>query len=303
MDAEHTSAKAPIEILFASDSGYCPFLATALASILTNAAPDDEFSIHLVDGGLTEDDLQKIEELKKIKDFRLALYRPNLREYLKYLRNDISNFPIVVNARLFAEKYLPETLDKVIYLDADIVVLGSLSELWETDLGDNFVAAVPDPKMRASHRQALGLPDDYRYFFSGGLVINLKKWREERVLEKFLDICLEIKDKIEFPDQDVLNTYASRRSYLPLAGRWTCHPRDFVEGDTVVLHYMGSRHRCPNLPILYKYAALTPYGRLPMQGFWYRVRRGLRRALFIFLCLFLPKKQWRKNLRKRFVLR
>lgn len=298
-----TSAKDPIEIFFASDTNYCPFMATAIASILKNAAPDDEFSLHVVDSGLTEDDLQKLEELKKIKDFKLAYYRPNLQEYVQYLRNDIGNFPIVVNARLFVEKFLPESLDKVIYLDADIVVLGSLRELWETDLGDNFVGAVPDPNMRLSHRRDIGLPDDHKYFFSGGLLINLKKWREDRVLDKLLKICLEIKEKIEFPDQDVLNTYASRTSYYPLAGRWTCHPRDFVEGDTVILHYMGSRHRCPNLPILYKYAAETPYKRLPMQGFWYKVRRALRRTLFVFLCLFLPKKQWRKNLRKHFVLR
>ncbi len=297
------NVKPPIEILFASDSNYCPFMATAIASILKNAAPDDSFSLHIADGGLTDDDRQKIEELKKIKDFKLTYYRPNLREYLRYLRDDVANFPIVVNTRLFVEKFLPETLDKVVYLDADIVVLGSLSELWETELGDNFVAAVPDPKMRLSHRRELGLPDDYKYFFSGGLLINLKKWREERVLDQLLDVCLEIKDKIEFPDQDALNAYASRTSYLPLAGRWTCHPRDYVKGDTVILHYMGNRHRCPNLPILYEYAALTPYGRLPMQGFWYRVRRAARRACFVFLCLFLPKKKWRKNLRKRFVLR
>ncbi len=303
MAAETSSVKKPIEIFFASDSGYCPFLATAIASILTNAAPDDEFSLHIADGGLTEDDIQKLEELKKIKDFKVAYYKPNLEEYVEYLRNDIGNFPIVVNTRLFVEKFLPETLDKVIYLDADIVVVDSLAPLWEMDLGDNFVAAVPDPNMRLSHRQALGLPEDHKYFFSGGLVINLKKWREERALEQFLKICLDIKDKIEFPDQDVLNTYASRVGYLQLDGKWTCHPRDFVEGDTVILHYMGSRHRCPNLPILYKYAALTPYGKLPMQGFWYKVRRGLRRSLFVFCCLFLPVKRWRKNLRKHFVLR
>lgn len=303
MNANEQGTKKPIEIFFASDTNYCPLLATAIASILTNAGPEDEFSLHIVDSGLTEQDLQNIDELKKIKDFKVAYYRPNLREYIEYLRDDIGNFPIVVNARLFVEKFLPETLDKVIYLDADIVALGSLRELWEMDLGDHFVAAVPDPKMRLSHRQALGLPKEHKYFFSGGLVINLKKWREIRALDNFLKICLEIKDKIEFPDQDVLNTFASRHSYLELDGRWTCHPRDLVEGDTVILHYMGNRHRCPNLPILYKYAAMTPYGKLPMQGFGYKVKRGCKRALFVFLCLFLPVKKWRKNLRKRFVLR
>ena len=295
--------KAPIEIFMASDSNYSPFLATAMASILKNAAPDDALSFHIADGGLTDDDLQKIEELKKIKDFKLAFYRPDLQEYLKYLRDDISNFPVIVNTRLFVEKFLPKTLDKVLYLDADIVVLGSLAELWETDLDDNFVAAALDPKMRLSHRRAIGLPDDYGYFSSGIMLINLKKWREDSVLEKLLDICLEIKDQIGFPDQDVLNVYAYRTSYLLLPNRWNCHPRDFVEGDTIILHYMGNRHRCPNLPVLYEYASMTPYGRLPMQGFWYRVRRAMRRGCFVFLCLFLPKKQWRKQLRKRFVLR
>ncbi len=303
MSETKKDVKKPIEIMFASDSNYCPFMATAIASILKNAGVNDSFSFHIADGGLTEDDKQKIDELKKIRDFKLTYYRPNLRERSQYFRNDISNFPIVVNTRLFVETFLPDTLDKIIYLDADVVVLGSLSELWNSELEDSFVAAVPDLKMRYSHRQRLGLTDDYQYFNSGVLLINLKKWRVDRVLEKLLDICLEIKDRIEFPDQDALNVFAYRTRYYKLPGRWNCHPRDYVRNDTIVLHYMGSRHRCPNLSILYEYASITPYGQLPMQGLWYQIRRAARRTCFIFLCLFLPKKQWRKNLRKHFLLR
>ena len=303
MSETKKDVKEPIEIFFASDSSYCPFMSTAIASILKNAGAKDSFSFHIADGGLTEDDKQKVEELKKIKNFKLAYYRPNLHEYLQFFRTDVANFPIIVNTRLFVEKLLPPTLDKVIYLDADTVVLGSLSDLWKTELENNFVAAVPDLKMRLSHRRQLGLPNEYRYFNSGMLLINLKKWREESALEKLLDICLEIRDKIEFPDQDALNVFAYRTRYYELPRRWNCHPRDYAQGNTIVLHDMGSRHRCPNLPILYEYASITPYRRLPMQSFGYRVRRVARRACFVFLCLFLPKKRWRKNLRKSFVLR
>ncbi|MBQ9813169.1 MAG: glycosyltransferase family 8 protein [Thermoguttaceae bacterium] len=303
MSETRKDIKEPIEILFASDSSYCPFMATAIASILKNAGTDDTFSFHIADGGLTEDDRQKIDELKKIRDFKLTYYRPNLREYLQYLCNDISTFPTVVNTRLFVEKFLPASLNKVIYLDADIVVLGSLSGLWETDLGDNFVAAVPDLNIRFSHQQELGLSDEFRYFNSGMLLVNLKKWREDSVLKKLLDICIEIKDVVEFPDQDPLNVYAYRTCYQELLRRWNCHPQDYVQGDTIVLHYMGNRHRCPNLPILYHYASITPYKRLPIQRFGYSIRRVAKRACFEFLCLFLRKKQWRKNLRKHFVLR
>ena len=291
-----------IEVMLVSDANYSAFLATTIVSILKNAAPDDSLRFHIVDAGLEEADRAAIEELKTLRTFEAVYYTPDLREYVKFLCDDISRFPAVVNYRLFAPSFLHEKFDKILYLDVDVVVLSSLRELWETPLDNLFLAASPDLNMRLSHRLALGLDENYLYFNSGALLMNLRKWREDGITEKLMRIALEIKKEIEFPDQDVLNVYAFRNGYQRLPEGWNVHPRDYVEGKTRLLHYMGTRLRCPHLEILYGYAASTPYGRLPMQSASYRIKCRLRRFVCNFLCFILFPRKIRRAIRKRFNL-
>lgn len=196
-------------------------------------------------------------------------------------------------------EFLPKSLDKIIYSDVDVVVLGSLRELWETPIDDAFVAAVPDQEVIPKHKSELGLSDDYKYFYSGNLLINLKKWREEHVLEKLLEISLEIKDKIEYPDQDPLNVYGYRYGYHELSSRWCCHPKDYDENKTVILHYMGYRPKLPQLDILYSYATQTPYKKVPIQKVGFKIKRRLNVLHCQLVCLFLFKREWRRKYRKK----
>ncbi len=291
----------PIEILLISDANYAAYLATTIVSILKNAAEDDVLRFHIVDAGLLESDLVKIEWLKKTRNFEVVYYKPNLKEYLNYFRNDIQTFPVVVNYRLFLAEFLPKTLDKIIYTDVDVVVLDSLRELWETPIDNMFVAAVPDQCVSLNHKHELNFSESYKCFYSGNLLVNLKKWREDNTLKELLDICLEIKDKIMYPDQDVLNVYGYRHGYLELSTRWCCHPKYYEENKTVILHYMGERRRLSHLDILFGYAAQTPYKKLPLQSVWFKIRRTLNRKRCQLVCLFLPKKKWRQNYRAKHI--
>ena len=291
-----------IEIMLVSDSNYSAYLATAIISILKNAASDDALRFHIVDGGLKKSDIKKIERLKTVREFESIYYRPNLKEYLKNIRYD-PNFPNVVYYRLCLAKFLPESLDKVIYMDVDAIALKSLRGLWETPLDGAFVAAVPDLDIDPEHIANLELPDDHKYFNSGILLFNLKKWRDENILEQLLDVYEEISSKVLFADQDVLNVYASRTRYQELPSRWNCHPSYYDKDDTVVLHYMGIRHNLPMLDLLYDYAAQTPYGRTPIQKKRYGLKVFLKRKRNQLVCFFLFKKEWRVYFRKHFWLR
>ncbi|MDO5308851.1 MAG: glycosyltransferase family 8 protein [Planctomycetia bacterium] len=292
-----------IQILLIADHNYAPFLATTIRSILDNAAADDRLFFHIVDAGLLPDDLQKLQEMQNDEKFQFKRYNPDLNAYLRYMRRDISSFPAVVNYRLFAEKYLPQDLKKVLYLDVDIIVLKSLKPLWETELKDAFLAARDDPYIRKSHIERLGCAPNHRYFNSGVLLMNLQLWREKDVLSELLDLSIELHDRVEFPDQDLLNAYAARHGYLLLQPRWNSHPRDYSPQETVVLHYMGSRLRCPRLDLLYSYAQKTPYRRLPMQGRAYQFKSNCKRVFCNVLCFFFFPRKIRRAIRKRFNLR
>ena len=119
--------------------------------------------------------------------------------------------------RLFVTKILPEDVEKVIYLDGDIVVTKSLNELWGLDMSEFGIAGVTDMSEKLHDYNRLGYDSSYGYFNSGVLVINLKYWREHHVLDDFMDIILNQSERIKLHDQDVLNiVFCKKKICLPL---------------------------------------------------------------------------------------
>ena len=285
-----------IEIMLVCDENYGAFMATTIASILKNAEAIDSFRFHIVDCGLKNASREAVDELKKLRPFEVVYYKHELPEYLQ---STDTPFPALVYHRLFAARFLPESLEKILYMDVDIVVLSSLRELWNTPLDGVFAAAAHDRYMSQEHCKAIGIEKKDDYFNAGVLLMNLKYWRENDVVDKLLNIINEFKEPLSFAEQDLLNIYASRYGYRLVSEKWNVNPRDYVEGQTRLIHYMGSRRHCPCLDILYGYAALTKYGRLPMQ----RVSYKIKRVVCQFLCLFLIRHKDRRNLRKRMNIR
>ena len=285
-----------IEVLFVCDEKYGAFMATTIASILKNAASDDHFRFHIVDCGLKRTSLEAIDELKKSRPFEVVYYK---HELPKSLYSIDSRFSPVVFHRLFAARFLPDSLDKILSLDVDTVVLSSLRELWNTPLEGAFVAAVTDRYMSEERCKSIGIENKTYYFNAGVLLMNLKVWREADVGGKLLDIIQEFQGRLDYLDQDALNIYASRNGFRLVSENWNVHPLDYVAGQTQILHYMGSRRNVPCLDILYSYAALTKYKRLPFQKTSYKFKR----FLCLFMQLFLFRRKDRRNLRKRMGVR
>ena len=300
MENRSQSENGAIEVMLVSDANYCVFLTTAMASILTNAAPEDRIRFHIVDAGLAASSYDAIEKMKELRPCEIAYYKPNVRDRVK---TDGSRFPTAIYYRLFAPRFLPDSLDKVVYMDVDVAVLSSLRELWETPVDDVFVAAAVDRFMPPRRLLKIGLDENAVYFNSGLLVMNLKKWREENITDELFKIADDFKNCLEFPDQDLLNVYAYRNGYKLLSDEWNAHPKFYVEGKTKLVHFMGSRYNSPHIDILGKYAALTPFKRLPFQSPMFHVWYWIKRVVCSFLCLFVFRHRNRRILRKFFNLR
>jgi lipopolysaccharide biosynthesis glycosyltransferase len=108
--------------------------------------------------------------------------------------------------RLFLPSILPQDLDKVLYIDGDVICTGSIQELWETPLASHAAAAVPDMRcndIRILNR--LSLPKDSDYFNAGIMLINLKWWRDNDIQNKALHYIANNQDICQYHDQDALN--------------------------------------------------------------------------------------------------
>lgn len=120
--------------------------------------------------------------------------------------------------RLFISKVLPTTINKVLYLDCDIIIVDNLTQLWNEDLSSFAVGAVPDfENNNVSFTNRLGYDIEYGYFNSGILLINLKYWREHDITEHFLNCIKTSQDKLYYHDQDVLNIeFHQQKKELPI---------------------------------------------------------------------------------------
>lgn len=120
--------------------------------------------------------------------------------------------------RLYAHKVLPGNVEKVLYLDGDIIVRHSLDDIWNTDMTNCPIAAVPDSEnCSVGHYNRLRYPVEMGYFNAGVLLINLEYWRKNDVLDDFLCIIKDKRPVLRCHDQDVLNyLFRENKKMLPL---------------------------------------------------------------------------------------
>ena len=125
-------------------------------------------------------------------------------------------------ARLYLSKLLPETIEKVIYLDCDVLVLGSFKELWKINIEKYFFAGVPDV-ITPNHKSSIDIPLHCKYYNSGMLLMNLKKFREEKSIVKVEEFMKTyIKREVKYGnDQAVINALFYKDFYT-LPPKYNC---------------------------------------------------------------------------------
>lgn len=130
-------------------------------------------------------------------------------------RNDITK---AAYYRLYLAELLPQELDRVLYLDGDLIVRHSLLPLWNINLENKALAAVSDASSGLiEFYNRLKYPSELGYFNSGVLLVNLKYWREHQVLRAFESYMERCADSIKYWDQDVLNVmFCEQKVLMPI---------------------------------------------------------------------------------------
>lgn len=236
-----THDKKLIPIFFATDDNYIPFLDVAIRSLIENASKDYNYVINILNTGLKQENINLI--LKQEND-NFVINFCDITEDFKPIKDKLRNvyhFGLAAYYRLFIDELFPQ-YDKCIYLDCDIVVLGDISKLYNTDLKDNYLAAVND-------RIVLGLKEfsDYvrivvgvepqNYFSSGVLVINLEKFKERKICKQFMYLINKYNFDTVAPDQDYLNVLCKDKvKYLENGWNKQTIPAP-LEGNLNIVHY------------------------------------------------------------------
>ncbi len=152
--------------------------------------------------------------------------------------------------RLFLPELLPMELNRVIYLDTDVVVRRPIEELWETDLGSHGLAAVQKP--RAGEYSEVGLSRESDYFNAGVLLIDLARWRTRRIGEAALEFALHRSGRIQGHDQSALN-HVLAGNWKRLDPRWNQQFKFFVHTSDYLRMDRGELRRLRREPFIIHY--------------------------------------------------
>lgn len=189
-----------LHIGYGVDNNYVRCMGTSMASICENNK-DEYLVFHILAGKLREENIQKIKQLADDFSVEVNLYFLDESAF-QGLPTQV-HFPLSIYYRYI----LPIILDvpRVLYLDADIVCLGSLNKLWTQDLKGNIIGAVSDIEwMGIKRNRALNL-QNHQYINSGVLLMDIVKWNQFNTLDKVIQALEKEPEKFRYPDQDALN--------------------------------------------------------------------------------------------------
>lgn len=197
------------------DSNYVKHCAVTLVSIFENNRKED-FHIYIVNGGLSDAERNVLTELAGRYRHRVSFYVPD-EDMLKgfTIRKFSKRISIATYYRCILSDLLPDTIDRVLYLDCDIVVLGDLAPFYYTPLDNVGGAAVEDIGCREAGRyEILQYPMADSYFNAGVLLVNLAYWRQHDMAKACVDYYHRYPERILYNDQDLLNSLLHKDKVL-----------------------------------------------------------------------------------------
>lgn len=196
-----------LDITCSTDDKYLQHCAAMLCSVFENNQEHD-ITVHLLHHGLSKDGQSFLSQLAERYNDNIVYYDVDINKLGKVsIKEDTHpNLSVTCYYRLLLSSLLDNNIEKVFYLDCDIIVIGDLSPLFSLNMDDYGVAGVEDTTpVNDYHRSIIGLTLDQKAFCSGVLMINLEYWRNHDCESRLLDYAHKMAHKLLLEDQDVLN--------------------------------------------------------------------------------------------------
>lgn len=247
---------------------YSKYTGTAICSLLENTK--SPVTIHIIhDENLSEENKSRFISLTKKYDSEVCFYQIDSDIFEDCPQKE--RFTVGTFFRLKSPGILPKSIEKIIYLDSDLIVNLDIRELWETDIEENVLAAVPDSFHGGTvfvRAVESGLLSREEYFNSGVLVVNLRKMREKY---DWLGEVLSFLEKYPFvgyPDQDATN-YIFRGKIFTLDERFNFLTSDLrgknLGTGEMIYHFAGDAVNVEEMEafdrLFFHYLFMTPWGK------------------------------------------
>lgn len=207
-----------ISIVCTFDNNYSQHCAVLLSSVFENNK-ESFFDIYILSDFIDETNQNKLSKLVDNYSQKLHYIQIDKKQFEGLpFGGKFLNISLAAYYRLILPDVLPKSLNKILYLDCDIVVNGDISSLWNLDLQKNAVASVEDStKVSFNAPKRLGYPTTYSYFNSGVMLMNLSVLREMQFTQKAFSYIRWHLKEIVYHDQDILNALLyDKKIFLPI---------------------------------------------------------------------------------------
>ena len=242
-----TMTRQRISIACCINEAYALPLAVMLTSLTERLRPAFEATVYLTHQHLSK---KTLDAVNAIGDTRAVQLAGACLDRLPRNRT----FPPEASAPLLLPDVLPEDLGKVLFLDADLLILDDISPLWMQTLEGCSLAAVVDPAIPYCRSprgvkdwQARGIPRSSHYLNAGVLLIDLEAWRRRDVAGRALEYLRAVGNRVDYLHQEAINATVWN-DWLPVATRWNLSANagrwfDPIDGDAVaspaIVHFAG----------------------------------------------------------------
>lgn len=242
-----------MNLLFAINQKFSKLLCSCLCSIVKNggAAHYDAYILHsdLEDGNMAE--------IRSSAGSAVTCHFVFVEEAIFQGFPESKRYPKQIYYRLAAPLLLPEHLERVLYLDVDLVVINSLQELYNMDFEGSYYIACShtDDRLTKLNQIRLGVEEDVPYINTGVMMINLPQLRRDMNIAKIRDTAQKKMHTFLLPDQDLLTLMHGEHIKLVDTMRYNLSDRlltfhnmnpknekldlDWVRKNAVIIHYYG----------------------------------------------------------------
>ena len=222
-------------ITCSTDDNYLQHCVAMLCSLFENNK-GMKMTVHLLIDNLSQESKDVISSLSERYGNKAIFYTIDSKLLDDIQLNDMQlngkrMYSIATYYRMFLPSLLPKDIDRILYLDCDIIVLQNVSVLFNLNMDGFGVAAVEDASPYDSyHRFKMGLGLQHTAFCAGMMMVNLDYWRKHDSQKKLLEYSTRKWDNVYMQDQDALN-YVFRDAWLHLPYKWAKTPLSIAPID------------------------------------------------------------------------
>lgn len=244
-----------ITVVSSCNDAFAEHVSALFVSVLENTDRSSKgFDFYVIDDEISIANKRLMRDTLKEYDAMLHFLTIDKKYFSDAVESD--RIPETAYYRIaIPELFRDQDLERILYLDCDMIALGDISELWEIDLSDYTLAAVEDAGFHHRLEKMAIACDSTKYFNSGFMLINMKKWLAENVTNRVLRFIHDNPEKLKFHDQDALNAILHDQ-WLQLHPKWNAqsyimkreveHPdpegeKEYFETrrDPQIIHYSG----------------------------------------------------------------